>query len=172
MIFLFFYFKEKDFLFIKQRPTSVFFFHLSSIINFLWKILFDGFRLILIVAWRDFTILRAISFISIPPSCAVCLHHCTVSAPACVCRGVCRLACVSTLMWSDRLWSVLLGPSVARGIKNTMVSSCFKSLSSALLIGKSHRPYYKTNAVPSGPQGLWCVRATLCACVDCKWAAD
>ncbi len=47
-----------------------------------------------------------------------------------------------------------------------MVSSCFKSLSSALLIGKSHRPYYKTNAAPSGPQGLWCVRADVCVIVS------
>lgn len=46
-----------------------------------------------------------------------------------------------------------------------MVSSCFKSLSSALLIGKSHRPYYKTNAAPSGPQGHWCVRKFVCVCV-------
>lgn len=52
-----------------------------------------------------------------------------------------------------------------------MVSSHFKSVSSALLIGKSHRPYYKTNAVASGPQGLWGVCASMRAC-DCKWAAD
>lgn len=49
--------------------------------------------------------------------------------------------------------------------KNTMVSSCFKSLSSALLIGKSHRPYYKTNAAPSGLQGLWCMCVCACVCV-------
>jgi len=46
-----------------------------------------------------------------------------------------------------------------------MVSSCFKSLSSALLIGESHRPYYKTNAAPSGPQGLWCMCVNVCVIV-------
>lgn len=46
-----------------------------------------------------------------------------------------------------------------------MVSSHFKSVSSAPLIGKSHGPYYKTNAVASSPQGLWRAR-------DGKWAAD
>lgn len=42
--------------------------------------------------------------------------------------------------------------------ENTMVSSHFKSVSSALLIGKSHKPDSKTNAVPLGPRGVWCVR--------------
>lgn len=59
------------------------------------------------------------------------------------------------------------GASVACGIKNTMVSSHFESVSSALLIGKSHRPHYKTNAVPSGPQGtLVCVQACVCVIVS------
>lgn len=50
--------------------------------------------------------------------------------------------------------------------KNTMVSSHFKSVSSALLIGKSHRLYYNTNTVPSGPQGLCCVRKYACMIVS------
>lgn len=47
-----------------------------------------------------------------------------------------------------------------------MVSSHFKSVSSALLIGKSHKPDSKTNAVPLGPRGVWCVRKRACVIVS------
>jgi len=69
-------------------------------------------------------------------------------------QNVCHLACVSSLIWFDCLWS-LLGGALCH--KNTIVSSCFKSFSSVLLIVKSHRPHYRTNAAQSGPQGLYCV---------------
>lgn len=72
---------------------------------------------------------------------------------------LCHLACVGTLIWSDYLWSLLVGPVWLVAWKNTLLSSCFKSLSSALLIGKSHRPNYKTNATQSGPSGLLCESA-------------